>query len=149
MMGRASGAYPWRMSKRYLVTLTDTERPEIERLISAGKAAARTLAHTRILLKADQAPGGPAWTDEAIAVAVEVNIPTIERVRKRFVEESLEAALRPRPARAHKPRKLEGAQGGPPDLPGLQCAASRPRRLEPAIAGRHVRRPGAGRGGLV
>lgn len=98
------------MTKRYLVTLTDTERTELEQLISAGKAAARALAHARILLKADQAPGGPAWTDEAIATAVEVSIPTIERVRQRFVEEGLEAALRPRAARAHKPRKLDGAQ---------------------------------------
>jgi len=98
------------MAKRYLVTLTDHERAELERLIGAGKAAARTLAHARILLKADQAAGGPAWTDAAIALAVEVSIPTIERVRKRFVEECLEAALRPRPARAHKPRKLDGAQ---------------------------------------
>jgi transposase len=98
------------MTKRYLVTLTDSERAELEQLIRAGKAAARALAHARILLKADQAPGGPAWTDAAIATALEVSIPTIERVRKRFVEESLEAAVRPRPARAHKPRKLDGAQ---------------------------------------
>jgi transposase len=98
------------MAKRYRVTLTDHERGELEQLIGAGKAAARTLAHARILLKADEGPGGPARTDAAIAAAVQVSIPTIERVRKRFVEEGLEAALRPRPARAHKPCKLDGVQ---------------------------------------
>jgi hypothetical protein len=40
-------------------------------LISAGKGAARRLAHARILLKADQ-----GWSDEAIAAAVEVSRPT-------------------------------------------------------------------------
>ena len=98
------------MAKKYRVTLTDEERAELQRVIRAGKGSARALAHARILLKADQAPGGPAWTDEAIAEAVEVSLPTIERVRQRCVEAGLGAALRPRPARAHKPRKLDGAQ---------------------------------------
>lgn len=110
MKGSVGSEYPWRMAKKYLVTLTATERADLEQLLGAGKAAARALAHARILLKADQGPGGPAWTDAMIAEALEVSIPTIERVRQRFVEESLEAALRPRPARAHKPRKLDGAQ---------------------------------------
>jgi len=98
------------MAKRHLVTLTPEERTELDRVIRVGKVAARVLTHARILLKADQAAGGPAWVDAAIAEAVEVSIPTIERVRRRFVEEGLEAALRPRPARARKPRKLDGAQ---------------------------------------
>jgi transposase len=110
MKGSVWGGYAGPMAKRYRVTLTPTERADLEQLTRVGKAAARALAHARILLKADQAPGGPAWTDEAIATALEVSIPTIERVRQRFVEAGLEAALRPRPARAHKPRKLDGAQ---------------------------------------
>jgi transposase len=62
-------------------------------LIAAGKAAAKKLAHARILLKADAAPGGPNWTDERIAQAVEVSTDTVARVRQRFVEHGLEAAL--------------------------------------------------------
>src|SRR5215218_7017934 len=72
--------------KKYLVTLTAAERDELSRLVAAGTAAARKLAHARILLKADQAEGGPAWTDERIAEAVEVSTDTIGRVRRRFVE---------------------------------------------------------------
>lgn len=58
--------------KKYQVTLTAEERQHLQGLIAAGNAAARKLAHARVLLKADAAPGGPAWPDERIAQAVEV-----------------------------------------------------------------------------
>jgi transposase len=79
--------------KRYIVTLTADERQALHDLIAAGKAAAQKLAHARILLKADAAEGGPAWPDHRIAEALEVGVATIERVRRRFVEQGLEAAL--------------------------------------------------------
>lgn len=85
------------MSEKYVVTLTAEEREHLERLIAGGKRAARTLAHARILLKADASSAGPGWDDGAISEAVEVSAATVQRVRRRFVEESLEAALRPRP----------------------------------------------------
>ena len=67
------------MAKRYRVTLEAGERDELERMISRGKAAARKLAHARILLLADEAEGGPARTDEAIAEAVSVSVATVGR----------------------------------------------------------------------
>jgi transposase len=79
--------------KKYTVTLIPEERQQLHDLIAAGKAAAKKLAHARILLKADAAPGGPNWTDERIAQAVEVSTDTVARVRQRFVEHGLEAAL--------------------------------------------------------
>jgi hypothetical protein len=39
-------------------------------------------------------PGGPGWDDERISEGLEVGRATVERVRKEFVEEGLEAALR-------------------------------------------------------
>ncbi len=80
--------------KKYRVTLTDEERRQLQAMIAAGKAAAKTLAHARILLKADQADGGPAWPDHRIAEALEVSVATVERVRQRLVEHGLDAALR-------------------------------------------------------
>src|SRR5262249_11304531 len=63
-----------------------------------------------ILLKADAAAGGPAWTDDRIAEAVEVTLRTVERVRQRFVEQGLEAALvRKKQDRPSRERKLDGA----------------------------------------
>jgi transposase len=92
------------MNKQYLVTLTDDERQSLRGLVSQGKAAARAIEHARILLKADVAED---WNDEEISQAYDVSIRTVERVRKRFVEEGLEAALRP-PRVPRPPRKLDG-----------------------------------------
>jgi transposase len=100
--------------------LVDEERAYLESLLSAGKAAARTLSHARILLKADEGPAGPGWADEMIAEALEVNRSTVERVRQRCVEEGFDAALRPRPSRQVRLRKLDGAQEA--QLVALACS---------------------------
>jgi transposase len=72
------------------------------------EAAARLLTHARILLLADAHDWGGGRTDQQIGDALGVGICTIERVRQRFVEEGVEAALKPRP---HPPHlgKLSGA----------------------------------------
>lgn len=95
-------------TKRFRVTLTPSERDELRHLISAGKAAARTLAHARILLKADSPPEQSGPYDADIAAAVEVSINTVERVRQRFVEEGLQAALVPRLPTTPRPTLLDG-----------------------------------------
>jgi transposase len=95
--------------KTYRVTLTAEERQSLQELIATGKAAAPKLAHARILLKADAAPDGPGWTDGRIAEAVEVSVATVERVRRRFVEQGLEAALVRKPQdRPSRLPKLDG-----------------------------------------
>src|SRR5579862_1084606 len=98
------------MHKRFPVTLTDAERDLLKRLIAAGTESARKLAHARILLKADQDPGGPGWTDEAIAEAVEVSQPTVARIRQVYVTAGLEAALNRRAPTREYVRKLDGGQ---------------------------------------
>ena len=93
--------------KRYKVTLTTEERGQLQDLIAAGKAAAQKLARARVLLKADASPGGPAWPDLRIAEAIEVGVATVERLRRRFVEDGFDVALRPQPV-ARLPRKIDG-----------------------------------------
>src|SRR3954466_1768144 len=107
--------------KRYKVTLDAEERQYLHDLIAADKAAARKLAHARILLKADAADGGPAWPDWQIADALEVSADTVERVRQRFVESGLDAAL-DRKQRERPPRqgKLHGR--GAARLIALACS---------------------------
>jgi homeodomain-containing protein len=92
--------------EEFKVTLTVEERMELEHVVAVGKAAARKLAHARILLLADEGPGGPRRTDEDIVAALGTSPRTIARVRKRFVTESLGAALdhRPQPPRPEKVR---------------------------------------------
>lgn len=98
------------MKKKYPVILTEAQREHLKSLIAAGTAPARKLTHARILLKADQSPEGPGWVDEKVADAVEVSQPTIARVRKRYFEEGLEAALDRRAPNREYHRKLGGEQ---------------------------------------
>jgi transposase len=95
-------------TKRYRVTLTPDERRSLERLISSGSAPARKLAHARILLKADSPAAQSGPFDAAIAAAVAVSINTVERVRQRFVEGGVEAALEPKRPSEPRPTKLDG-----------------------------------------
>ena len=98
------------MAKKYLVTLTPDERDRLIALLSAGKRSALPLTRARILLKADQAPGGPAWEDARIAEALDCGLRTVERVRQRLVERGLEPALGRKPQdRPSRERKFDGA----------------------------------------
>jgi len=93
--------------KKYVVTLSVEERSSLQGLISKGKGGARQLLHARILLKSDSGPGGENWTDEKIVEALETSIATVERARKRLVEEGMESALNRRP-QANRYRKVDG-----------------------------------------
>jgi transposase len=94
--------------KKYHVTLRDDERSLLRDLVSAGKGPARTLTHARILLKADESVESPAWSDEAIREALDVGFSTVARVRQRFVEEGLEAALERRKPRRDYSHLVDG-----------------------------------------
>ena len=90
--------------KKYVVALTPAERAELEALTRKGACKARKLKRALVLLAADE--GHP---DAVIAERVRVHEVTVERIRRRCVEEGLAAALaeRPRPGQA---RKLAGRQ---------------------------------------
>lgn len=81
---------------KYRVTLTEQERDSLKKMVSAGKGAARKLLHGRILLLTDMGEHGQHRSDDEITDALDVSLSTIHRVRERFVEDSLEAALVPR-----------------------------------------------------
>ena len=95
-------------AKRYIVSLTNDERQTLEQLTKTGKATASKINHARLLLKADVNHEDGGWTDQAISDAFNISTRTIERVRQRFVEESLENALTPRPRHSKKLRCLDG-----------------------------------------
>ena len=95
-------------AKKYIVSLTADESQSLEIITKTGKAAARKINHARILLKADINQPSGGWTDRAISEALNISPRTIERVRPRFVEESLENALTPRKNHSLKRRKLDG-----------------------------------------
>ena len=96
------------MSKKYIVRLSADHHQKLEMLIRSGTAPAQTQTHARILLKADCSDAGPAWTDERIAEACEVSIPTVERVRRAFATKGLDDALYRKKWTGPSHRKLDG-----------------------------------------
>ncbi len=108
-------------NKKYIVRLDQEERESLRRLVRVGKAAARKISRARILLKADAGEGGPGWTDQQIADALDVSFRTAENVRRCCVEEGLERAVQGRPP-GDRPwqRKLDGV--GEARLVALCCS---------------------------
>jgi len=99
------------MGQRYRITLEAEERQSLEQLLAKGKADVRRLKHAQILLNSDESKGNRAWRVSRIAEAVGCGTATVERVRRRFVEDGLEMALSPyrSPRREYRP-KLDGEQ---------------------------------------
>ncbi len=96
------------MPKKYIVDLTEAEQQSLKKLTTTGKHAAYKINHARILLKADVNGADGGWSDESIVSALGVSISTIERVRRRFVEEGIEPALSRRRGSGRKQRRLDG-----------------------------------------
>lgn len=92
------------MNKTYIVDLTGEERKQLMALLRKGKTGARKLRRVRTLLLADEGA-----TDEAIASTLHIGRSTVERTRKKFVEEGLASALQDRP-RPGQPPRLDGKQ---------------------------------------
>ncbi len=98
------------MRKKYIVELTEEEREYLHKLISSGSAPARKLNRARILRKVDvgEHAEAEALIDREIAQMLETSTATVQRVRERFYEGGLEAALEHSlPDRVYK-RSLEG-----------------------------------------
>jgi hypothetical protein len=75
----------------------------------------------RVLLLANQAEGGPAKADPEITEALGCGRATVERIRKQFVEEGLEAVLQPKPSTRVYERKMDGRTEA--HLIALTCGA--------------------------
>jgi len=94
------------MNKKYIVDLNEEEREKLRRIVRSGMHSARKMRWAQALLKAGGGAGDPA-----IAEALDISLPTVQRIRQRFVEEGLEVALG---ARSHEPRpylqRLDGKQ---------------------------------------
>jgi Homeodomain-like domain len=109
------------MAQKYRVTLSGAERDELTALIRKGKAAARQLAHARVLLQVDESESGSGGTDEQTARTLNLSTRTVERVREHFVEQGLAAALLPPPSTRRYERAFDGAQEA--QLIALACSA--------------------------
>ena len=96
------------MNKKYVVELTEEERAHLRGIVKAPCMAAHKRTHARMLLKGDQGPHGPGWTDVQVADAFDCHRTTVENLRKRLVERGLEAALEHGNRGSYRLRRLDG-----------------------------------------
>ena len=95
-------------AKKYRVRLTAEERTGLKALVSKGRAAAYKQTHARILLQCDEDREDGGRLDGEIAEALDVGMSTVARVRRRCVEEGLEAAPNRRRQVNRRPKVLDG-----------------------------------------
>jgi DNA polymerase II large subunit len=81
------------MAKRYLVRLSEVEKKQLTSLLGKKVLACKKRMRAQVLLKADASVEGPAWIDSRIAEAFDVSVVTIEKIRKSYVLEGLEATI--------------------------------------------------------
>ena len=105
--------------KRYRVKLNAEERQELKTLVSRGRAAAYKQTHGRILLLSDAAHADGGMKDEDIGQVLQIGRATVERVRRRCVEEGLERALGRKEQLNRRQKRLDGQ--GEAHLIALAC----------------------------
>ncbi len=93
------------MAKRYRVALTDEERDRLEGLTRKGTGSVQMVRRAQTLLFAAE-----ERRDEDIAAALRIGVSTVERTRRRCVEEGVDAALRERPRPGARPKLGPKAQ---------------------------------------
>ena len=98
------------MPKTHRVTLTGSDREWLIEFIGRGEAFAREQARARVLLKADDGPEGPAWSDDRIAEALELSAGGVAGIRRRFSERGTRSTVQRKAPDREYERKLDGEQ---------------------------------------
>ena len=99
------------MTKRYIVRLSDEEKQQLAELLGRKILAAKKRTRAQVLLKADASKDGPDWIDRRIAEAFDVSVVTVEKIRKSYVLDGLEAAIeRKKQCRPSRQPVLDGAK---------------------------------------
>ncbi len=109
------------MAPRYRVTLTEEEREELEDISTKGKRAARTVLYARALLLLDVGEHGQKWIVSKVAEALGVTSRSLEKLKKRFVEEGFWAAIE-RKQRITPPREIQFGGEFEAHLLALACS---------------------------
>ena len=93
---------------RYTVKLTKTEVEELKAIINKGSHTSQTFRTAYILLNCDEGKYSEKVINEKISQVLKVGMRTIDRVKKRFIDEGLEAVLERRPTQRVYEKKVDG-----------------------------------------
>ena len=96
--------------KKHCVELTEEQRSHLLERLGRGERPAAEQTRVRVLLKVDEGPDGPAWTDDRTAEALEGASSTVAGIRQRFCERGLTGCVKRKPPDREYDRKLDGEQ---------------------------------------
>lgn len=94
--------------KKYKITLTQEEREELLSITKGGMHSSKKVIHSLILLNCDEGEFSEKVNNEDIAKVLKIGPRTIDRLKKKFVEEGFESALENRPTTRVYERKADG-----------------------------------------
>jgi transposase len=94
--------------EKYKVTLTEQERDELMSITKGGTHTSKKVIHALILLNCDEGPFSDKVNNEYVAKVLKIGTRTIDRVKKKFVEEGYEAAMENRPTTRVYERTADG-----------------------------------------
>ena len=107
---------------RYTIKLTKSEVEELHAIINKGSHTSQTFRTAYILLNCDEGKYSDKVTNEQISKVLKVGMRTIDRVKKQFIEEGIEAVLERRPTT----RIYEGKSDGDVEAKLVTLCCSEP-----------------------
>jgi|LSQX01.2.fsa_nt_gb transposase len=93
---------------KYKVTLTKAERDELETIVSKGTHPVSKVKDAMILLSCDEGENATKYPNKVISDITRVSMKTIDRVKKKFVEEGFEAVMYPGKSKRVYHKKFDG-----------------------------------------
>lgn len=93
---------------RYTIKLTKEEVGELYSIINKGSHTSQTFRTAYILLNCDEGEYAEKITNEQISKVLKVGMRTIDRVKKKFIEEGFEGVLDRRPTSRVYETKSDG-----------------------------------------
>jgi transposase len=93
---------------KYRIALTKAEHDDLMTIIDKGHHTSQTFRTAYILLNCDEGKHADKATNEQISKILKVGMRTIDRVKKKFIEEGIEATLERRPTSRTYERIADG-----------------------------------------
>jgi len=93
---------------KYTVHLNKVEREELLAIISKGSHTSQTFRAAYILLNCDEGKFAEKVTNEQISKVLKVGMRTIDRIKRRFIEDGMEETLERKPTSRTYDVKADG-----------------------------------------
>jgi hypothetical protein len=93
---------------RYTIKLTKTEVDELKTILNKGSHTSHTYRTAYVLLNVDKGKYSEKVTNEQICQVLKIGMRTIDRIKKRFIDDGLESVLERKPTNRVYEKKVDG-----------------------------------------